>query len=162
MSLPTITIIGARIVEDVELRFAPSGVAVANFRIACNDRQFDKQSQEWKDGDTPTFLNCSVWRDQAENAAEQLVKGSLVNVYGRLKQRNYETKDGEKRTVYEVDVEEVSLSLKWKDKTPGQGQTRTQQPRQQATDPWGSPTQPRGQADPLGAAQHRRAVLSAP
>ena len=143
MSLPTITIIGARLVEAPELRFTPSGQAVANFNVACNDRQLDKNTNEWKDGDA-TFLNCTVWRDQAENVAEQLAKGSLVNVYGRLKQRSYETREGEKRTVYEVDVEEVSPSLKWKPKGTGQGQPRTQQPRQQAADPWGQarPSEP--------------------
>lgn len=131
MSLPTVTIIGARLTADPELRFTPAGAAVANFTVACNDRQLDKTTNEWKDGEA-TFLNCAVWRDQAENVAEQLTKGALVNVYGKLKQRTYETREGEKRTVYEVDVEEVSLSLKWKPKSAGQGQTRTAQPRQKA------------------------------
>ena len=149
MALPNLIILGARLTADPELRFSPSGAAVANFTVACNDRTFDKTTNEWKDGEA-TFLNCSVWRDQAENVAEQLHKGSLVNVYGRLKQRNYQTTDGEKRTVYEVDVDEVSPSLKWKPKTPGQGRARTQQHRQQAqADPWGPPAQTAA-VDPWG------------
>ena len=106
-----ITVVG-NLVDDPELRFTPSGAAVANFRIASTPRTFDKQSNEWKDGDA-LFLSCSVWRQAAENVAESLQKGMRVVVQGRLKQRQYETREGEKRTVYELDVEEVGPSLKY-------------------------------------------------
>jgi single-strand DNA-binding protein len=106
-----ITVVG-NLVDDPELRFTPSGAAVANFRIASTPRTFDKQTNEWKDGEG-LFLSCSVWRQAAENVAESLVKGMRVVVQGRLKQRQYETREGEKRTVYELDVEEVGPSLKY-------------------------------------------------
>jgi len=102
------------LVADPELRFTPNGVAVANFRIACNER-IRNDDGTWRDGDA-TFLTCNVWRDAAENAAENLVKGSRILVFGRLKQRNYETKEGEKRTVYEVEVDDFGESQKWKPK----------------------------------------------
>ena len=107
----TITVIG-NLVDDPELRFTPSGAAVANFRIASTPRTFDKASNEWKDGDS-LFLSCSVWRQAAENVAESLTKGTRVIVSGRLKQRSYETKEGEKRTVYEIEVEEIGPSLRY-------------------------------------------------
>src|SRR5215210_1182083 len=106
-----ITVVG-NLVDDPELRFTPSGAAVANFRIASTPRTFDKQTNEWKDGDA-LFLSCSVWRQAAENVAESLQKGMRVVVQGRLKQRQYETREGEKRTVVELDVEEVGPSLKY-------------------------------------------------
>jgi single-strand DNA-binding protein len=106
-----ITVVG-NLVDDPELRFTPSGAAVANFRIASTPRTFDKQSNEWKDGDA-LFLSCSVWRQAAENVAESLTKGMRVVVQGRLKQRSYETREGEKRTVVELEVEEVGPSLKY-------------------------------------------------
>jgi single-strand DNA-binding protein len=106
-----ITVVG-NLVDDPELRFTPSGAAVANFRIASTPRTFDRQSNEWKDGDA-LFLTCSVWRQAAENVAESLQKGMRVVVQGRLKSRQYETREGEKRTVYELDVEEVGPSLKY-------------------------------------------------
>ncbi len=105
-----ITVIG-NLVDDPELRFTPSGAAVANFRIASTPRTFDKQSNEWKDGET-LWLGCSVWRQAAENVAESLTKGTRVIVQGRLKSRSYETREGEKRTVFEIDVEEVGPSLR--------------------------------------------------
>jgi len=105
-----ITVVG-NLTADPELRFTPSGAAVANFTVASTPRTFDKNSNEWKDGEA-LFLRCSVWRQAAENVAESLHKGSAVIVQGRLKQRSYE-KEGEKRTVYELDVEEVGPSLKW-------------------------------------------------
>ncbi|GLU47019.1 single-stranded DNA-binding protein [Nocardiopsis ansamitocini] len=105
-----ITIIG-NLVDDPELRFTPSGAAVANFRVASTPRMFDKQSGDWKDGES-LFLSCSVWRQYAENVAESLQRGMRVIVQGRLKQRSYETKEGEKRTVYELDVEEVGPALR--------------------------------------------------
>jgi single-strand DNA-binding protein len=105
-----ITVVG-NLVDDPELRFTPSGAAVANFRIASTPRTFDKQTNEWKDGDA-LFLSCSVWRQAAENVAESLQKGMRVVVQGRLKSRQYETREGEKRTVFEIDVEEVGPSLR--------------------------------------------------
>jgi single-strand DNA-binding protein len=106
-----ITVVG-NLTSDPELRFTPSGAAVANFTVASTPRTFDKNSNEWKDGEA-LFLRCSVWRQAAENVAESLTRGSAVIVQGRLKQRSYETKEGEKRTVYELDVEEVGASLKF-------------------------------------------------
>ncbi len=106
-----ITVVG-NITADPELRFTPSGAAVANFTVASTPRTFDKNSNEWKDGEA-LFLRCSVWRQAAENVAESLTRGTAVIVQGRLKQRSYETKEGEKRTVYELDVDEVGPSLKF-------------------------------------------------
>src|SRR3954451_9545500 len=104
-----ITVVG-NLVDDPELRFTPSGAAVANFRIASTPRTFDRQTNEWKDGDA-LFLSCSVWRQAAENVAESLQRGMRVIVQGRLKQRSYETREGEKRTVVELEVDEVGPSL---------------------------------------------------
>ena len=106
-----ITVVG-NLTGDPELRFTPSGAAVANFTIASTPRTFDRQTNEWKDGDT-LFLNCSIWRQAAENVAESLTKGMRVVAQGRLKARSYETREGEKRTVMELDVEEVGPSLKY-------------------------------------------------
>ncbi|MFD3755868.1 single-stranded DNA-binding protein [Streptomyces sp. NPDC058622] len=105
-----ITVVG-NLVDDPELRFTPSGAAVAKFRVASTPRTFDKQTNEWKDGES-LFLTCSVWRQAAENVAESLQRGMRVVVQGRLKQRSYEDREGVKRTVYELDVEEVGPSLK--------------------------------------------------
>ncbi|MFD5103182.1 single-stranded DNA-binding protein [Streptomyces albidochromogenes] len=105
-----ITVVG-NLVDDPELRFTPSGAAVAKFRVASTPRIFDKQTNEWKDGEG-LFLTCSVWRQAAENVAESLTRGMRVIVQGRLKQRSYEDREGVKRTVYELDVEEVGPSLK--------------------------------------------------
>ena len=106
-----ITVIG-NLTADPELRFTPAGHAVASFTVASTPRTFDRQSQEWRDGDA-LFLRCSVWRDAAENVAESLTKGSRVVVVGRLKQRSFETKEGEKRTVVELDADEVAPSLRY-------------------------------------------------
>jgi single-strand DNA-binding protein len=106
-----ITVVG-NLTADPELRFTPSGAAVANFTVASTPRTFDKQANEWKDGEA-LFLNCSVWRQAAENAAESLQRGMRVIVQGRLKARSYETREGEKRTVFEIDVDEVGPSLKY-------------------------------------------------
>lgn len=106
-----ITVVG-NLVDDPELRFTPSGAAVANFRIASTPRTFDRQTNDWKDGDA-LFLTCSVWRQAAENVAESLQKGMRVVVQGRLKSRQYETREGEKRTVFEIDVDEVGPSLRY-------------------------------------------------
>ncbi|MBB5076034.1 single-stranded DNA-binding protein [Nonomuraea endophytica] len=105
-----ITIVG-NLVDDPELRFTPTGQAVARFRVASTPRFMDRQTNEWKDGES-LFLTCNVWRQAAENAAESLQRGMRVIVQGRLKQRSYETKEGEKRTVYEVEVDEVGPSLR--------------------------------------------------
>jgi single-strand DNA-binding protein len=107
----TITVVG-NLTADPELRFTPSGAAVANFTVASTPRIFDRQSSEWKDGEA-LFLRCNIWREAAENVAESLTRGSRVIVTGRLKQRSYETREGEKRTVVEVEVEEIGPSLKY-------------------------------------------------
>ncbi|MEL4358989.1 MULTISPECIES: single-stranded DNA-binding protein [unclassified Luteococcus] len=106
-----ITLVG-NLTADPELRFTPSGAAVANFTVASTPRQFDRQSNEWRDGEA-MFLNCSVWRQAAENVAESLTKGMRVVVQGRLKSRSYETREGEKRTVFEVEVDEIGPSLRY-------------------------------------------------
>jgi single-strand DNA-binding protein len=105
-----ITLVG-NLVDDPELRFTPSGAAVAKFRMASTPRFLDKQTNEWKDGES-LFLSVNVWRQAAENVAESLQRGMRVIVQGRLKQRSYETKEGEKRTVYEVEADEVGPSLR--------------------------------------------------
>ena len=106
-----ITVVG-NLTDDPELRFTPSGAAVANFRVASTPRTFNRQTSTWEDGD-PLFLSCSVWRQAAENAAESLQRGMRVVVTGRLKQRSYETREGEKRTVVELDVDEIGPSLRY-------------------------------------------------
>jgi single-strand DNA-binding protein len=105
-----ITVVG-NLVDDPELRFTPSGAAVAKFRVASTPRTFDRQTNEWKDGES-LFLTCSVWRQAAENVAESLQRGMRVVVQGRLRQRSYEDREGVKRTVFELDVEEVGPSLR--------------------------------------------------
>src|SRR5690349_18316554 len=154
-----ITIIG-NLTADPELRFTPSGAAVANFTVASTPRQFDRQSNEWKDGET-LFMRCSIWRDAAENVSESLSKGMRVIVTGRLKSRSYETKEGEKRTVVEMDVDEIGPSLRSatakvnKTQRSGapsggpqqgaQGQQRGGWGQQQQDDPWSTGGQQRGQ-----------------
>jgi len=105
-----ITLIG-NLVDDPQLRYTPTGQAVANFRVASTPRFLDRNTNEWKDGDS-LFLSCNVWRQAAENVAESLQRGMRVIVSGRLRQRSYETKEGEKRTVYEIEVDEVGPSLR--------------------------------------------------
>ena len=105
-----VTLVG-NLVDDPELRFTPSGAAVANFRIASTPRTYDRQSGEWKDGES-LFLSCSVWRQAAENVAESLQRGMRVIVQGRLKSRSYDDREGQKRTVFEIDVDEVGPSLR--------------------------------------------------
>jgi single-strand DNA-binding protein len=107
----TITVIG-NLTDDPELRFTPSGAAVAKFRVASTPRFMDKTTNEWKDGD-PLFLSCTVWRQAAENVAESLQRGARVILSGRLRQRSYETKEGEKRTVMELEVDEIGPSLRY-------------------------------------------------
>jgi len=148
-----ITLIG-NLVTDAELRFTPSGSAVANFRIASTPRTFDRQSNEWKDGET-LFLPCNVWREQAENLVESLTKGSRVIVTGRLKPRTYETKEGEKRTVIELEVDEMGPSLKnasakvtktQRGNSSGFGNQQSQPsgfgPSTAQQDPWANQSQP--------------------
>jgi len=112
MAGETIVTIVGNLTADPELRFTPSGAAVANFTVASTPRTFDRQTREWKDGDA-MFLNCSVWRQAAENVAESLTKGMRVIVQGRLKSRTYETREGERRTVFEVEVDEVGPSMRY-------------------------------------------------
>jgi single-strand DNA-binding protein len=107
----TITVVG-NLTADPELRFTPSGAAVANFTVASTPRIYDRQSGEWKDGEA-LFLRCNIWREAAENVAESLTRGSRVIVTGRLKQRSFETREGEKRTVMEVEVDEIGPSLRY-------------------------------------------------
>jgi single-strand DNA-binding protein len=107
----TITVVG-NLTADPELRFTPAGAAVANFTVASTPRTFDRQTNEWKDGEA-LFLRCSIWREAAENVAESLTRGARVVVTGRLKQRSFETKEGEKRTVMELEVDEIGPSLRY-------------------------------------------------
>ena len=151
----TITVIG-NLTSDPELRFTPSGSAIANFTIASTPRTFDRQSNEWKDGET-LFLRASVWREAAENVAESLTKGMRVIVSGRLKSRSYETKEGEKRTVIELEVDEIGPSLRYANAKVnrtqrssqggqagggfgGQGGANQGGQSQPQDDPWGLPT----------------------
>jgi single-strand DNA-binding protein len=132
----SITIVG-NLTADPELRFTPSGAAVSNFTVASTPRQFDKQANEWKDGEA-LFLRCSIWRQAAEHVAESLRKGDRVIVTGRLKQRSYETSEGEKRTVFEVDAEEIGPSLKFRQipHSSGRAERSSAAP---AEDPWATP-----------------------
>ena len=106
-----ITVIG-NLTADPELRFTPSGAAVANFTVASTPRVFDRNANEWKDGEA-LFLRCNIWREAAENVAESLTRGARVIVSGRLKQRSFETREGEKRTVVELEVDEIGPSLRY-------------------------------------------------
>ena len=156
----TITVVG-NLTADPELRFTPAGAAVANFTVASTPRTFDRQTNEWKDGEA-LFLRCNIWREAAENVAESLTKGTRVIVSGRLKQRSYDDREGNKRTVVELEVDEIGPSLKYATAKPtrtqrggggggfggggqGGGGGYSQQPAQQAPrqnqpadDPWGS------------------------
>jgi single-strand DNA-binding protein len=140
----TITVIG-NLTSDPELRFTPSGAAVASFTIASTPRTYDKQAQEWKDGDA-LFLRCSVWRDAAEHVAESLSRGTRVICQGRLKQRSYETKEGEKRTVVELDVDEVGPSLRFAQARVERAQrgSGASAPRSGGGDPWATAGAPSG------------------
>ena len=161
MTDTVITVVG-NLTADPELRFTASGAPVANFTVASTPRTFDRQTNEWKDGEA-LFLRCSIWRDAAENVTESLVKGTRVVVQGKLKQRSYETREGEKRTVVELEVDEIGPSLRYATakvtRTPrggsgggggfggggygggnAGGQSAPAAPRQSAPaeDPWGS------------------------
>lgn len=149
MSGETVITVCGNLTSDPELRFTPAGAAVAKFTVASTPRVFDKQTNEWKDGET-LFLPCSVWRQQAENVAESLTKGMRVIVQGRLKQRSYEDREGVKRTVFELDVEEVAASLKSATAkvtkaSGGGGQGRPQAQVAGSGDPWTSSSQQAGQ-----------------
>ncbi len=137
----TITIVG-NITSDPSLTFTQSGAAVANFTVASTPRSFDKQSGEWKDGEA-LFLRCNVWRQVAENVAESLVRGARVIVTGRLRQRSFETKEGEKRTVVELEVDEVGPSLRYATASVNRvdrsgGGSGGGAKAEAADDPWGS------------------------
>lgn len=138
-----ITIVG-NLVDDPELRYTPSGAAVAKFRVASTPRSFDKESGSWKDGEA-LFLLCNAWRTLAENVAESLTRGSRVLVQGRLRQRSYETKEGEKRTVFELEVDEVGPSLKFATAKVDKAGGRSNNSRTVTEDPWAT-------AAPAGAA----------
>jgi single-strand DNA-binding protein len=138
--LPEVTAIGT-LTADVELRYTASGIPVASFTIACNDRKYDQASKSWTDGDA-TFLRCTLWRQAAENAAESFVKGARLIVVGNLKQRSYETREGEKRTAMELDVTEVGPSVKWATVKVAKAERSGADSRPPANDdPWGSAPQ---------------------
>jgi single-strand DNA-binding protein len=156
-----ITVIG-NLTSDPELRWTPSGAAVANFTIASTPRTLDRESQEWKDGEA-LFLRCSVWRQAAENAAESLTRGSRVVAQGRLKQRSFETKEGEKRSVIELEVDEIGPSLRYATATVakaarsgdgpgggiGAGDVRAGTGRGGSPDPWASTVGGAGEEPPF-------------
>ncbi|MER5209422.1 single-stranded DNA-binding protein [Streptomyces sp. NPDC002838] len=146
MSGETVITVVGNLVDDPELRFTPAGAAVAKFRIASTPRRFNKTTNEWEDGDS-LFLTCSVWRQAAENVAESLSRGVRVIVQGRLKQRSYEDREGVKRTVYEIDVDEVGVSLARAtakvEKNPASG-VRTGE-RSPDADPWANAKPANGQ-----------------
>ena len=149
-----ITIVG-NVVADPELRFTPAGAPVANFRVVSTPRKYNSQTQQWEDGEA-MFLTCNVWRQPAENVAETISKGMRVIVYGKLKARSFQTREGENRTVFEIDVEEVGPSLRYasaqvarnpreghqqQQQSPQSGQWN-QQPTQHQGATWGQPRQP--------------------
>lgn len=159
MSGETVITVVGNLVDDPELRFTPAGAAVAKFKVASTPRTFDKQANEWRDGEA-LFLTCSVWRQAAEHVAESLHKGMRVIAQGRLKQRSFEDKEGTKRTVFELDVEEVGPSLRYATarvtKAGGQPQqvrdAAQAQGRESVRDPWTNPPgQPGGQAGGWGS-----------
>lgn len=168
MGNETIITVTGNLTDDPELRFTPSGHAVANFSVASTPTAFNKQTNEWEDQET-LFLRCSIWRAAAENVAESLQKGMRVIVQGKLKQRSYETREGEKRTTFELDVMEIGPSLQFatakvtranrqqgsgqqqgQQQPQGQGGQQPGQPQggqqqwsgQQPQDPWGTPSEP--------------------
>ncbi|MFE7316430.1 single-stranded DNA-binding protein [Streptomyces sp. NPDC057555] len=146
----TITLIG-NLVDDPELRFTPSGAAVAKFRVASTPRTFDRQTNEWRDGES-LFMTCSVWRQAAENAAASLTRGMRVIATGRLKQRTYDDREGVKRTVFELDVDDVGPSLLRATATVTKAGPHKppQQSQQPAADPWTTqaPAAPQYAAEP--------------
>lgn len=166
MSGETVITVVGNLVDDPELRFTPAGVAVAKFRIASTPRVFDRQANEWRDGD-PLFLTCLVWRQAAENVAESLAKGVRVIVQGRLKQRSYEDREQVKRTVYELDVDEVGPTLarataKVTKNAPGGGQ-RQAGVSGETPDPWANakPANGQQQGGGWGGAQQQQPAAQA-
>ncbi len=167
-----ITVVG-NLTDDPELRFTPSGAAVANFTVASTPRNFDKNTNEWVDGES-MFLRCSIWRQAAENVAESLQRGMRVVVSGRLKSRTYETREGEKRTVFEIEVDEIGPSLKFAtakvNRTSRQGggggysggASQGGAKPAAADDPWATPAPAAGGAGGAGAAGGAAAAGSAP
>jgi len=160
-----ITVVG-NLTDDPELRFTPSGAAVANFTVASTPRTLNKQTNEWEDGEA-MFLRCSIWRQAAENVAESLQKGARVIVQGRMRARTWETREGEKRTSFEIDVDEIGPSLRWATAKVaragrssagggggyggGGGQQSGGQPSGgQADDPWATPAPQQGGGQPQG------------
>lgn len=144
-----VTIVG-NLTADPELRFTPSGAAVANFTIASTPRKYDSQTSQWVDGDA-LFMRCTIWRQAAENVAESFQRGDRVIALGRLEQRSFETKEGEKRTVVELQVDEIGPSVKWKPATLQRAQ------RSGANEGWGTNEAPgraggAAQDDPWGSA----------
>lgn len=135
-----VTINDGTIVADPDLRFTQSGAAVVNVTIVQNERRFNKETQRWEDGDA-VFLRCNAWRQMAENIAESFVKGDRVIGSGRLKQRSYETREGEKRTVFEVELDNLGASVKFRTVTVNRAD-RAQSGSAPADDPWGSPPPP--------------------
>ena len=144
---PVVTIVG-NLTSDPELRFTPSGQAVANFTIASTPRSQDKASGEWIDGE-PLFIRCAVWRQYAEHVAESLTKGTRVIAQGRLKSRSYETQQGERRTSLEMDVDEIGPCLRYATAKVARTTNGASPPRQAAPDPWSTPNPAR---TPWGAA----------
>lgn len=143
MAGETIVTIVGNLTEDATLRFTPAGAAVANFTVASTPRTFDRASGEWRDGDA-LFMRCNVWRQAAENVAETLTRGMRVMVSGRLKQRSFETKEGQKVTVVELEVDEVGPSLRYATATVNKASRSTGGPRTSTPedDPWGSTPAP--------------------
>lgn len=135
-----ITVIG-NVVSEVELRFTPAGAPVANFRVASTPRKYNSQTQQWEDGEA-MFLTCNVWRQAAENVAETLAKGMRVVVYGKLKARSFQTREGENRTVFEIDVEEVGPSLRYASaqvaRNPREGQSQQPPATSHQGNTWGN------------------------
>jgi len=151
----TITLVG-NLTADPDLRFTPSGAAVANFTVASTPRTFDRQTQEWKDGEA-MFVSCAAWRNLAENVAESLTKGSRVIVTGRLRSRTYEGREGERRTVFEIEVDEIGPSLRYataKLTRTSTGGSWQQAPSQApAATEWSSTPAATQEADPWANAQ---------
>ena len=151
-----ITLVG-NLTSDPDLRFTPSGAAVANFTVASTPRTFDRQTQEWKDGEA-MFISCAAWRNLAENVAESLTKGSRVIVTGRLRSRSYEGREGERRTVFEIEVDEIGPSLRYatakltRTSTSGSWQQQSSSQVQAAPD-WTTPPATTQEADPWANAQ---------
>ena len=152
-----VTLVG-NVTADPELRFTPSGAAVCSFTVAVQPRKFDKNTSQWVDGQA-SFYRCNAWRQMAENIAETFARGNRVIVTGTIGQRSYETSDGEKRTVFEVQVDDIGASVKFAtakinrpERTGGQPPQQAQRPQQPPEDPWGTPPTQQRPAQPQQAA----------